>query len=111
MSSFHSSIWVPPLMASAAALLALTVRCSTLLIGLLATLSKDSQSDRASIFREFALAISGRRPTRGHDCSVGSLARANVGKGVPPLCRECIGYPGEKASAGEASATRGSLDE
>jgi hypothetical protein len=41
-------------------LLSAIVRCSSLLVGLLAALSKAAQDDRADIFREFALALHGR---------------------------------------------------
>jgi hypothetical protein len=68
VSSLHSSyVWLPPLMAGLTPLLAVIMRCSTLLIGLLVTLSKSAPGDRVSIFVEFARAMGGRRPIRRRD--------------------------------------------
>lgn len=61
--------WLPALTA-AFTLAAMTVRCLTLLIGLLAALPKAYSSDRPEIFREFARAASGRR----------SIAKSAVGE-------------------------------
>lgn len=52
--------WLPALTALFT-LIAMTIRCLTLLVGLMAVLSKAYSSDRSEIFREFARAASSRR--------------------------------------------------
>lgn len=52
--------WLPVLIAAGMTSLAVVARCATLLIGLLAALSKASRGDRPDIFREFARAVSRR---------------------------------------------------
>jgi len=61
VTSIKPDIWFPLMTASVVPLIVVTVRCSTLLAGLLAALRRAAQSDRPHIFREFAQAMSSSR--------------------------------------------------
>jgi hypothetical protein len=55
-------IW-PAVMTAAFTTFALTVRCVTLLIGLMSALRRVPRADRGRAFEEFARAICSRRPS------------------------------------------------
>jgi hypothetical protein len=57
MTFLHLDAWLSSLIISGLGLIVITVRYTTLLIGLLVALPKAAQGDRPNMFREFCLAI------------------------------------------------------
>lgn len=61
MANIPTYISVPCVVTTVLSGAAIAIRCFTLLVGLLATLPKSTDSDRPEIFREFARAVSSKR--------------------------------------------------